>query len=151
METTNTAGNQQQDNSTAAGAGSGAQQQEKTFTQEDVNRIVGERLARARLDTSPELQERERKCMQRELQLDAREKLADAGLPKELLGVINCSTKEELENSIKTIQKLFGRTKENSSYRVLMCGSAGSNSNGSGHRSGTDDPESIRKAMGLKG
>jgi hypothetical protein len=136
------------------GEGSAAQTG-KTFTQDDVNRIVQERLARAKLEASPELQERERKCEQRELQLEAREKLAEAGLPKELLGAINCSTKEDLENSIDTIQKLFGKNgstqqdKVTSRYRV----SAGtSNSgNGSGHHSSAKDPSSIRKAMGLKG
>lgn len=90
--------------------------------------------------------------MQRELQLDAREKLAEAGLPKELLGVLNCSTKEELDNSIKTIQKLFGQEKQSARgvYRVSMGG--GSHTNGSTSlRGGADDPESIRKAMGLKG
>lgn len=55
MENTNTAGNQQQENNTAAETGNGTQQLGKTCTQEDVNRIVGERLARARLDASPEL------------------------------------------------------------------------------------------------
>lgn len=127
---------------------------ERTFTQDEVNRIVGERLARVK-DSSSDLIERESRCAQRELQLDAREKLADAGLPKELLGVINCSTKENLDNSIKTLQKLFGtsgavnQAQNKPAYRVSM--STSNSSNGSGHRNGADDPDEIRKAMGLKG
>lgn len=126
-------------------------EEEKLFTQEDVNRIVGERLARVKTDVSTELREREQKNAQRELYLDAREKLMDAGLPKELLSAINCSSKEEMENSIKVISKFFGESTRpaRSAYRVS--GGAGSNSNGSGHHTGVNDPESIRKAMGLKG
>lgn len=129
---------------------SGNNQQEKMFTQEELNRIIGERLARVKTE-HPELQEREKKCAQRELLLDARERLADAGLPKELLSAINCSTKEEMENSIRTIQSLYGnigtgnQTQQSPRYRINM--SSGANSSGSGHRSGVDDPEAIRQAM----
>lgn len=128
---------------------------EKLFTQDDVNRIIGERLARVKTDVSPELQEKEQELAQKELYLDAREKLADAGLPKELLKAINCSSKEEMENSIKTIHSLWGReslapTQQKPVYRVST--GTSSNSNGSGNLlSGQNDPQFIRKAMGLKG
>lgn len=145
----------QQETNTAEGTNS--QQQEKLFTQDDVNRIVGERLSRVKNDVSPELQERERKAAQRELQLDARERLIDAGLPKELLGAINCSTKEDMENSIKVIQSLYGnKNAENGTqgktgtYRVIST-STGSKNNGSGYGNGVNDPAEIRRAMGLKG
>ena len=48
--------------------------QEKMFTQEEVNKIVQSRLARARTETSPELSQREADLNKRELQLDARKK-----------------------------------------------------------------------------
>lgn len=159
MEKENTVRTQQQDNTITAEAEKGTQQQEKTFTQEDVNRIIGERLARVRAEISPELQEREKACAQRELQLDARERLAEAGLPKELLGVINCSTKEELDNSIRTIQELFGQNKGAQQYQPNASTSRGfrvvstglPNGGSGGGYKGIDDPASIRKAMGLKG
>ena len=134
------------------------QQTEKMFTQDDVNRIVGERLARVKTDVSPQFQERERAISQRELQIDAREMLVDAGLPKELLEAIDCSTKEKLENSIETIKRLFGSSgsgnqvqgKPAPAYRIIST-SVSNSSNGSGNRNRADDPEEIRKAMGLKG
>lgn len=120
--------------------------QEKLFTQEEVNRIIGERLSRVKTDSTQELQARE-------LQLDAREKLMDAGLPKELLGAINCSTKEAMENSIKVIQGLYGKNSNSKPEKPVYRVSTGisSNSNGSGNYKDSDDPSAIRKAMGLKG
>lgn len=126
----------------------------KLFTQDDVNRIIGERLSRVKNDSSQELQEREQKATARELQLDAREMLMDAGLPKELLSAINCSTKEAMENSIKVIQGLMGNKSGSNlpgaqqRYRAVT--SASGNTNGSGKRSGANDPDAIRQAMGLK-
>lgn len=128
---------------------------ERTFTQDEVNRIVGERLARVKSEPSADLIERESRCAQRELQLDAREKLANAGLPKELLDVINYSTKENLDNSIKTLQRLFGSSagQRESGYRIFstVSTSTGSACNGAGHNKSSNDPAEIRKAMGLKG
>lgn len=148
--------NNQQETNTAEGKMNN-QQQEKLFTQADLDRIIGERLARVKTETSPEIQAREQKCTQRELRLDARERLADAGLPKELLSAINCSTKEDMENSIKVIQSIYGSDKEPSktAYRVTGGASTGKMSTmpgqGYNYRSGVDNPASIRAAMGLKG
>ena len=70
------------------GAGEGAQgaqqpqQQERTFTQEEVNRIVQERLARVK--NTPDnsgSSEREHALDQRERRLEASEKMAEAGIP----------------------------------------------------------------------
>lgn len=129
---------------------------EKLFTQDDVNRIIGERLARVKADVSPDLKEREQAVAQKELYLDAREKLADAGLPKELLGALNCATREDMEKSIKMIQGFIGKggiasaqQAPQNTYRVSM--GTPSHSNGCVSHTGADDPDSIRKAMGLKG
>lgn len=142
-------GTQNQDNQHQGGVS------ERTFTQDEVNRIVGERLARVKSEPSADLIEREHRCAQRELQLDAREKLANAGLPKELLDVINYSTKENLDNSIKTLQRLFGSSagQRESGYRIFstVSTSTGSECNGAGHNKSSNDPAEIRKAMGLKG
>lgn len=154
----NTASNQQGNNTATEGVNntsvsnpaSSGQQQEKLFTQDDVNRIIGERLSRVKMESSAELRDREQRCSQRELMLDAREKLADAGLPKELLSAINCRSKEELDNSIKTIQQFCGQNKVQyaSGYRIST--GVSSSSESSGGRSGVSE-DSIRKAMGLKG
>lgn len=157
MEDTRTKTAQAEENTAQQAAGS-AQEGERTFTQEDVNRIVQERLARVKTDAAPDLQERERQLEQRSLYLDAREKLADAGLPKELLDALNCSSKESMEKSIKIIQGLMGKSGASGqpnppAYR--MFGGAGSRVSGSSNsRAGggsVSDPASIRRAMGLKG
>lgn len=91
-------GNQQQNN-----------QGERTFTQDDVNRIVQERLARYKGGNDSEgFAEREKALNQRELQLEARERLADAGLPKGLLGVVNLNNKDDMEKSISALSAYFG-------------------------------------------
>lgn len=140
------------------GAGEGAQgtqqaqQQERTFTQDEVNRIVQERLARAK--NAPDnsgYTEREQALDQRERRLEAREKLADAGLPKELLPLVNCSGKKEMEDSIKLIGTYFRSGKSmGNTYRVSTGVTSGGASAGSGEVAEATDGD-IRAAMGLKG
>lgn len=124
------------------------QQSEKLFTQDEVNRIIGERLARAKSTPGADYTEREQALNARELRLDAREKLADAGISKELLPLVNCSSKEEMENSIKLISAhLKERPATEGTYRV----STGGASTGSGNGHGNAGDAEIRAAMGLKG
>lgn len=154
--------NQNMDSQTMAneeqqqGAGEGAQgaqqpqQQERTFTQEEVNRIVQERLARVK--NTPDnsgSSEREQALDQRERRLEAREKMADAGIPKELLPLVNCNSKKEMEDSIKLIGTYFRSGKSvGSTYRVSTgATSGGANSGGTSEATDGD----IRAAMGLKG
>lgn len=126
------------------------QQQEKTFTQEEVNRIVQDRLARVKNTGGDNGDlERVRELDQREIRLDARERLADAGLPKDLLPLVNCSSREEMKKSITLIGKyLAGNKGQPSGYRI----STGAGS--TGPTAGTDRSmrdADIRKAMGLRG
>ena len=58
---------------------------EKTFTQEQVNAIIGERLAKEKTRADTALAEREQQIAQRELLLEAKEKMNEMGLPVELL------------------------------------------------------------------
>lgn len=128
-----------------------AQEHEKMFTQEEVNKIVQNRLARAKSENNDAgFAEKEAELSKRELQLDAREKLVDAGLPKELVTAINCSSKEAMEKSIETLISFMnsnpsGINKAKNSYRVISTGISG-NSNAGGN-----EDANIRKAMGLKG
>lgn len=78
-----------------------SQAQERTFTQEEVNRIVQERLARAK--TSQEPDERELALRQRENDLYAREQIAEQGLPKELYEELKGMDKENIDKFIKII------------------------------------------------
>lgn len=101
--------NQQQDNQ---GQSNQSQQSEKLFTQDDVNRIVQDRLARYKGNgnnngSSDGLTERERNLNKRELTLEARERLADAGLPKDLLDAVAINSKEDMEKSINALTAYF--------------------------------------------
>ena len=121
-------------------------EQEKRFTQEDVNRILANRLARVKNETDVEFGQREAELSKRELLLDAREKLTEVGLSKELVTAINCSDRETMEKSIHTIIAAIGTSSERgiqpTTYRVST-GTAATGSQGS-------EDDSIRAAMGLK-
>lgn len=136
------------------GADNGAQeapdsQQGKTFTQEEVNKIIQQRLQRERenfdKNKSAELE-------QRELRLCAWEKLNDIGLSKKYLDVINCSSGESIDKSIEALQELIKETQQSASnskkntYKVYTTSETRSGYSGSLH-TGDDD---IRAAMKLK-
>lgn len=81
---------------------------EKTFTQEEVNRIVSDRLARDRSNRTAELDEREKELKLRELSVTAREKLEAAGLNKELCKVLKYDDEAELDEAIRQLQNIKG-------------------------------------------
>ena len=81
---------------------------ERTFSQEEVNRIVSERLARDRDKRAAELDEREKAVKARELAVIAAEKLAAAGLPKELTAVLKYDDEDSLEAAINQLSTLRG-------------------------------------------
>lgn len=81
---------------------------EKTFTQDELNRIVSDRLARDRDKRTAELDEREKELKRRELSIIAREKLDEAGLNKELCKVLKYDDEAELDEAIKQLQSIKG-------------------------------------------
>lgn len=80
---------------------------QKTFTQDDVNRIVQERLAKDREKTSKELGEREQELAQREFRLNSRQKLIDKGYPESLLEALNCNSEKEFDKALEIIDGLM--------------------------------------------
>lgn len=81
----------------------------KTFTQEDVNRIVSERLARDRADRaapSP-ADEREQALKAREARLDCRDFLDGKKLPAVLLDVLDCSDVEKFKAAVGVMVDKF--------------------------------------------
>lgn len=77
---------------------------ERTFTQEQLNAIVGERLAKERTKAEGELAERERQIQQKEFAFTAKETLTQRGLPLELLDAINASDQETLTKSLDILE-----------------------------------------------
>lgn len=85
---------------------------DKTFTQEDVNRIVQERLAKEKTKTTETIAAKEKELAERELQLNARQILTEKNLPGELMEALNCKDKETFEKSVAIIEKVIEGYKE---------------------------------------
>lgn len=139
--------NQNQNADPAAGQGTG----EKTFTQEDGNRIVQERLAKEKAKNSGEADftKREQELAQRELHMSAKEMLSEKGLPVQLFDALNCTDKEALEKSISTIETVFNEYKANATSNIKFKGFQPGVSTQMPDAGDTEDLE-IRKAMGLR-
>lgn len=80
---------------------------EKTFTQDDVNRIVQDGLAKDRAKSSEEITKREQELLQREFRLNSRQKLIDRGYPENILDALNCSSEEALDKALDIIDGLI--------------------------------------------
>ena len=101
--------NGQQQPTTPTPEASGGQGENRMFTQEEVNRIVSERLARDRADRAkpaPE-DEREQALKVREAKLDCREYLDTQGYPAALLDVLDCSDAAKFKASVEKLAKVF--------------------------------------------
>lgn len=90
----------------------------KTFTQEDVNRIVSERLAKEKAkyeaasktsfqDKEAELSKREKDVALREMRATAKEILMNKKLPMELLDVVNFNSEDDMNKSIEILNKTY--------------------------------------------
>lgn len=84
------------------------QQQGKTFTQEQVNAIVGKRLTEQKATLEADFVKREQELNKREMSIRAKELLSEKGLPKGLSDVLKYETEEELVKAIETIEYTRG-------------------------------------------
>lgn len=117
----------------------------KTFSQDDVNRIVGERLAKEKAKGEAALAEREQQLAQRELLLTAKEKLTENGLPVELVDALNVSSPEALEKALSIVKTVMDKHKAEA-RPIKISGAKPAES--LSHTKNTGD-SSLRKAMGL--
>ena len=97
MENNNT-NTQTEGNNTQQTAGDSTEP--KMFTQEEVNRIVQDRLARERRGTGQTIEERELDLTRRENRMKCAEKLTEAGYPKELLDILDTSNTETFMENV---------------------------------------------------
>ncbi len=79
-------------------------EQEKTFTQEQVNAIVSDRLARDRQKQTEEMSKKEKELADREFRLNSRQKLIDRGLPEDMLDVLNCSSEDAFNKALDKLE-----------------------------------------------
>ena len=107
------------------------QTEQKTFTQEDLNKIISERLGKekakwekdytAKIEEAKteekakyqeqkrleKLEQREKDITTRELKAQAYETLAEKGLPKDLIETLNFTDSESCNSSIIAVEKAF--------------------------------------------
>lgn len=122
----------------------------RTFTQEEVNNIVQNRVNRLKeqvtKESKSEYEQKLADLQAREMKLIIKEKLDERGMPRELAEVLNCASEDEINIKLDALQKIYGNsskemhTEENSTgFRVIGVENNGMNQ--------ADDP--VRKAMGL--
>lgn len=113
----------------------------KTFSQEDVNRIVQERLNRERAKPDATLAQREQELAKREFQLHAREAVSKAGLPAGWIDILDKTDKESFDKALAFVAKELGAKNE-----PLKAGGSGF----FGKTPPGNQDADVRQAMGLK-
>ena len=87
----------------------GTPEENKTFSQDEVNAIVQQRLAREKEKAKPEhdaaYAAKMSELNQRELQITAKEMLMERGMPKELSSIIKAADEKELATAIDILSK----------------------------------------------
>lgn len=119
----------------------------RTFTQDDVNRIVSERLAheREKLQASAKDTEREKALAAREARLDCREYLDTQGYPTALLDVLDSSDTDKFKAAVEKLVKAFPAiTGTGSTPRKYVGWTPGSSS---APKDGSGGPDPIRAAF----
>lgn len=109
-DNTNTNQNPEQQPATPTPEDSGGQGNERLFTQADVDRIVGDRLARAKKDRATD--EREAALKAKEARLDCREFLSDKKYPAELLDILPTADVDTFKASVEQLAGLFQRVED---------------------------------------
>lgn len=100
---------------------------DRTFTQEQVNAIIGERLSKEKEKNAAALAEREQQFAERERQLANKEaifalkdQLHDMGLPAELLPVLNVQDKPALDKALQALKGYIDEKSKKKDERVYQ-------------------------------
>lgn len=125
----------------------------KTFTQDEVNRIVSERLKKEKgkidAEREAEYSKREADLNMREIKIKARESLIEKGLPGELGDVLNCSNEDELNKCIEILERHYSNNDKEK--KELHPGFVGFFPKAPAEpRSRNEILDPIKEAMGLK-
>lgn len=106
-ENTNQNGTQTAQDATPAGTG-GQGESGRTFTQDDVNRIVSERLAHERAKAAPDpMEQRERELAAREAAMTCKEYIAEKKYNAGLLELFDTSDADKFKASVDKLVELF--------------------------------------------
>ena len=107
-------GTEKTDEKSAEDKDKAAAEQEKKYTDSDVDKIVAKKIMRERermqkLFTGEQqlsdIEKRERDVQRRELKADAKDMLIECGLPCSLAEILNYESREEMEKSLDIVEK----------------------------------------------
>lgn len=87
--------------------GKTAENNDKTFTQDDVNRIVSKRLTEERTKFETDYKKREEELAKREYLFKAKEILQEHNLSTDVLKVLNCSDEKTLKDNLNILNRCF--------------------------------------------
>ena len=92
---------------------------ERTFTQDEVNHIIGERLAKEKAKQDASFAEREQELARREALFEMKDQLKEMGLPQELLPVLNVQDKEALDKALQALKDYIDEQKSEKGFEVV--------------------------------
>jgi len=121
------------------------QQEEKAFSQGDVNRIVNRRLAEERSRAEALFAQRERELAQKELRLEAADTLRQRKLPVTLAALLDYEDPERCAASLAAVEADFQAAVREGIHQALR--GLGPPKDGAGRR---DPGATVRGAMGLR-
>lgn len=120
---------------------------DRTFTQEEVNGFVQNRISRIKGQIEKQLKAdydaKTRELRQREMKLTVKEALSERGMPKELSEIITCSDEEDMNTKLDALAKIYPSQAQAKEPPTGFRFGAPRNGGDSGQ-----DP--IRAAMGIK-
>lgn len=143
-------GNENQNNENVNTGTQGNEEQGKTFTQEQVNAIVSDRLARDRQKQGEELSKREQELNNREFRLNSRQKLIDRGYPENIMDALNCSSTEAFDKALDIIDGLIKEHTPSAEQEELEKNRARFTTSMSGNHTSVMHDDPIKKAMNLR-
>ncbi|MDO9492489.1 DUF4355 domain-containing protein [Acetobacterium sp.] len=120
----------------------------KTFSQEEVNSIIRDRLAKEKDKTQKQFEALQQELAQKELNFKAKELVTGKGLSLDILEVLKFDDEASLQNSIQILENIFKAVDP-----AAAAPGYGLTINSSGNHGGIQQPtvdSSIKKAMGLK-
>lgn len=136
-------------------AGESQHEEERTFTQKEVNDIVQKRLAKERERLSKvfqeekqlsELEEREQNILKRELRADMIDELRKRGLPSRLADLLDYSSPENLEQSMDEVTTIFSSAL---GEKIRPYARQATPVDGTSHRAAPKSDADIRKAFSI--
>ena len=86
---------------------SGTLEGKTNFSQEDVNRIVSERLSQEKQKLEREMSKKEAELKEKEFQMKAEQFLSVKGYPETLLKAFNCSDMDSLSSAVGILEEHF--------------------------------------------